>query len=548
MDQWPHKKIYLAAFVILLITVLFSHLSTVELRAEEPRRAIVAMEMMLTGDYIVPKINGCHYYNKPPLFNWILVLFFKIFGSFENWVVRIPSLISFLLCGLASFVFAKKYLNRETALLSTLFFLTIGELLFYATQISGEIDLFFTLIVCLQVMSMYHFFRQKQWIWMFLISYSLAAAGFLTKGMPAILFQGVTLALITIYYRQWRMLVSWQHLTGLLIFSGITGSYFVAYAQREDVTPYLINLLAEASQKSGVDNSAFKLITSTLVYPFEVLKWLLPWSVLSIYIFSKKTITALRQNEVLAFLALFILANLPVYWITDNPKSRYVFMFFPFMMMLVAHFYLTRKEEWPKITRGIMTLFGIVVMAVPLIAIVLPWLPRDYDLDQALLKSSIVLIPSTCVAWLYFRFKTNRLAYVVLSLLLARLMLNFFMLPSVQESSHALVNQQHLQTILAFTKDDPLFISGEPFTQQNELAIGPIQVASSEISTAPEISYILPYYYTKLTRRVLMYEPKMQSGKWYLIYGKDLQEEVVETFYRYEEPATKDEMALVRVK
>lgn len=548
MDQWPYKKIYLAVFVVLLLVVLFSHLSTVELRAEEPRRAIVAMEMAITGDYIVPRINGYNYYNKPPLFNWVLILFFKIFGSYENWVVRIPSLICFLLCGLASYFFAKKYLNRETALLSAMFFLTSGELLFYATQISGEIDLFFTLLVCLQVMGMYHFFRQKQWLLMFLCSYGLTAAGFLTKGLPSILFQGITLAIITIYYRQWRMWFSWQHLLGILMFCVITVSYFAEYAQREDVTPYLINLFAEASQKTGVDTSPVKLITSTLLYPFEVLKWILPWSLLSIYFFSKKTIASIRQNQVLPFLALFILANLPVYWLTDNPKSRYIFMFFPFMMMLITHAYLNRKEEWPKISRIIMMLFGIVVVAVPMIALVLPWLPQSVSPDHLVLKSALVFFPSVFFAWLYFRSKTNRLEYFMLSLLMIRLMINFFVQPSIRESSHALVNLDHLQTILEITGDEPLFISGEPFTQQNNLSIGPIQMASSEISTAPEISYILPYYYTKLTHRVLRYEQDLQAGKWYLIYTQDIREESVDIFYRYEEPLTKDEMALVRLE
>ncbi len=40
---------------------------------EEPRRALVAMEMMYSGDYIHTTIHGAAYYNKPPLFNWLVV-------------------------------------------------------------------------------------------------------------------------------------------------------------------------------------------------------------------------------------------------------------------------------------------------------------------------------------------------------------------------------------------------------------------------------------------------------------------------------------------
>ena len=75
---------------------LFSNLYTLELRAEEPRRAATAIEMYLTKDYVVPHLNSYNYYNKPPLFSWVLTFFFSLFGSFDEWVVRLPSLLSFV--------------------------------------------------------------------------------------------------------------------------------------------------------------------------------------------------------------------------------------------------------------------------------------------------------------------------------------------------------------------------------------------------------------------------------------------------------------------
>ena len=41
---------------------------------EEPRCAIIAQEMLLTGDYVVPKVYQTPYLKKPPMQNWLIAL------------------------------------------------------------------------------------------------------------------------------------------------------------------------------------------------------------------------------------------------------------------------------------------------------------------------------------------------------------------------------------------------------------------------------------------------------------------------------------------
>src|SRR5690606_17225825 len=117
------KKIIILIIVSLAVALL-GWQWVIELQAEEPRRAIVSIEMMLSGNYIVPQINDVSYYNKPPIFNWLMVAFFYIFGSFDEWVVRLPSLLSFIALGFLHYVFVKRFINAKTALYSSLFFIT----------------------------------------------------------------------------------------------------------------------------------------------------------------------------------------------------------------------------------------------------------------------------------------------------------------------------------------------------------------------------------------------------------------------------------------
>ena len=79
-----HNPTFVALLFILGAVALFLNLGLEPLHFEEPRRAIVALEMELTGNWWVPKINGEYYYNKPPVYNWLLIGLYKVFG-YEEW-------------------------------------------------------------------------------------------------------------------------------------------------------------------------------------------------------------------------------------------------------------------------------------------------------------------------------------------------------------------------------------------------------------------------------------------------------------------------------
>ena len=131
-------------------------------------------------------------------------------------MARLPGVLSFL--GMAGLLFAavRRYVDGKVALLAALFFLTSADLLFYGTVNSGEIDLLFSFLVMAQVLAIFHFRQRKRWLMLFLVSYVLAAIGFLTKG-PSIIFQLLTLGALFAYHKEWKRLFSWQHLVGLLV-------------------------------------------------------------------------------------------------------------------------------------------------------------------------------------------------------------------------------------------------------------------------------------------------------------------------------------------
>ncbi len=59
-------------------------LGSSELRSEEGHRVIPAVEMLESGDYLVPHIGGQPYLRKPPLINWLIAGSFKMLSRAQR--------------------------------------------------------------------------------------------------------------------------------------------------------------------------------------------------------------------------------------------------------------------------------------------------------------------------------------------------------------------------------------------------------------------------------------------------------------------------------
>ena len=103
----PNRLTTILVFLLAAFALLGGqHL--LELRAEEPRRAVVALEMVLSGNYLAPHINGMPYYNKPPGFNWMVAACYQLFGSTSEWVSRLPAVLAFLAMGVVNFFVVRR--------------------------------------------------------------------------------------------------------------------------------------------------------------------------------------------------------------------------------------------------------------------------------------------------------------------------------------------------------------------------------------------------------------------------------------------------------
>lgn len=515
-----------AAFILLYLLSVLWNLGYLELAGEEPRRAIISLEMLQSGNYFKPTQMGWDYYNKPVLFNWILCTMIKLTGSSSEFVLRLPSFLFFLLWGVAHYRVSKKFLPRNVALLSSLFMFTSAEIYFYGLGNGAEIDIFYSFIVYLQAVSIFYFFHQKNWTKLYLLSYFFCAVGFLTKGFPSLVFQALTLAAICHYAKSIRALFQPAHLLGILVFTIFAGAYFYSYSQYNSPQRLLINLLNESLIKSGIGERSNKLFDKAVGYPFLLFKLLAPWSLL--FLFLRRSIwREAIKNPFVRFSCLFIAYNIWVYWFTGQPKARYVYMFVPFACTMLSFIYweLVKRKSVPlsKLLTFLGFVFGIILLAV----IALPFF-------EAVPSVLVFLISVSLVVFLYFYFQTtkNKIWLFITGVVLLRLVYSSLFIP-IQYEKIANYSRNTKKAAEKLRSGQLTFWA--PPAQFTFAINSKLFSKTFESIPAPALLHAqVPYYYHKYTGNLLLYDTALVEGKNYLSFETDTRNLNIDSIFSFQ--------------
>ena len=146
LEEYLQKNPQKIFFFLLLLTipVFLINLGLLPLFADEPTRAIVALEMILNKNAAVLTIGGDYYYNKPPFYNWILALFYILTGSYSEFVTRLPAVVPMFLFAITIYYWVSFFLkDKRIGALSGIMFLVNGRMLIYDSML-GHIDIFYS--------------------------------------------------------------------------------------------------------------------------------------------------------------------------------------------------------------------------------------------------------------------------------------------------------------------------------------------------------------------------------------------------------------------
>ena len=123
--------IVIAVLAVLSYALFFYGLGSIGLVGpDEPRYAAIAREMLITRDYITPRLYGIPWFEKPPLMYWLAALGYKLFGISEAGA-RFPSALSATVCLFLIYWCGRKLWDRAIGFLAALVVATsIGSFVF----------------------------------------------------------------------------------------------------------------------------------------------------------------------------------------------------------------------------------------------------------------------------------------------------------------------------------------------------------------------------------------------------------------------------------
>jgi len=478
-----------------LLIAYLSHLGYLPLdpESDESRRAVVTAEMMISHNYITPTINAEIYLNKPPLYNWIVAAYFKLFGDYSMFAFRLQVIVAVFVMGLLIYFFTKKYTNHLVAFFTALAYMSNGRLLIYES-LYGYIDTTFALAVYANMMMIFYFGQRKKYYALFISSYIVCAMAFLLKGVPAIAFQGITLITYFIFKRDFKRLFTLPNFVGLGIFILLLGSYYFSYFSNNDFSPEILfnKLFNESAQRTFIQYGFGATIKHGFTFPFEMFYHFLPWTIFLIACFQKNFWGILKENKFVQYMVWIFVANIPVYWFSVDVYPKYVFMFVPLVYGITFYFYFNlNKDAWQRKVINVIMISACVIM---FLASLIVLFTKTVDvLEYPFLQIAFLIVMLGICA--FISFKKQYAVYAFLgAVVLARISFNWFVLPHRGEKT--LQAKNDAKKILDITKQKQLFILNNADTHNFDgfsfyLTTGRNEVLKKSSAISPGNFYIV---------------------------------------------------------
>lgn len=340
---------------------------------DEARYSEIPREMVATGHYITPRLNGVKYLEKPPLFYWLQASSIKLFGLGE-WSMRLWDALFALIGCLATYAAGRFLFDRRTGLFSAIILAT--SFLYYGMSRVVTLDMAVSVLITLTLFAFLVGLRfpigpRRRWfMWG---AFALAALAVLTKGLIGIVLPMLIIGVWIILLNRWRLLAEIYLPTGLLWFLLIAAPWHVLaqWHNPEFFHYYFIHqhferFLTPISHRPG----------PPWYFVPVVLLGFFPWSVFLIQAVASNVDfgrEARQHRDQELFLFLWAVLIFLFFSISDSKLIPYVLPIFPALALLVGRYFARLWDRPP--TRGLKTGYWVFALAAAVLSVALLFVP-----------------------------------------------------------------------------------------------------------------------------------------------------------------------------
>ncbi len=316
---------------------------------DEPRYAEVAREMLLTGEYLVPHLNGDLYTQKPPLQFWAMAAAAKLTGRLDEAAARLPAVLSAIAALLLVHRIGLRLFGRRAAWFAAAAFATCSKVLWQGRI--GQIDM---LLVALVTAAMWFWVRAwtEKRPRLVLGFYFCAGLGTLAKGPVSLLppLLGILAFLLWQKDREdWRRL--WLG-RGLLLYAAVALAWLVPAWLRAG-TEYLDAIaFRQTVERYAEPWHHFK----PWYYYLEVLPAdFFPWSLLvpGALVAAWQTLQG-RARQGLRFAISWCVATIVFFSLSPAKRTVYILTLYPALAIALGAGLDAIATTWPRYRRWIL--------------------------------------------------------------------------------------------------------------------------------------------------------------------------------------------------
>lgn len=323
---------------LLLVWIYTYRISSNPLKWEEPRRCLVAMEMIHRGDYLVPRVMGEIYLSKPPFQNWLVALYSGYdMGRVGALSVRLLTLTALVGICLLLWRLGTPALGRDPDPLPALLFLTTGLTVQFGRV--GEIDILFCLLTTAALASFEFGRRRGSAVMQWVAPQALLGIGILTKGIAPVFFYPPVLFCVWLYRRENR--VSYAGLvSGAVLMILVVAAWLVPYSLQVPIEVLQTRWIKEIGERA-VDPDNPPVLLHLAKYPVRLLGIAMPWS-LAVLIAGwgnfRSAGKRIRSDPYLGLCASVVGWVILIFLFVPGVNGRYLFPAIPFFAVLAAEF------------------------------------------------------------------------------------------------------------------------------------------------------------------------------------------------------------------
>jgi 4-amino-4-deoxy-L-arabinose transferase-like glycosyltransferase len=306
---------------------------------DEGRYTDIARWMAGSGDWLIPRMNGLPFIQKPPLYFWLEAAAIGRVGA-SPFVARLVPLASGVLICVSVFWLVRRFVDEHAARWS-LAALVFNPLLFGGAQYAN-FDLLIAGLVTATLalaVSATQFKSSARTLW--LGAYGTAGLAVLAKGLIGIVLPGMVFVGWAVASRRLDWLVRALSLPGLLVFGiiALPWFYLVESHYAGFINYFFVHHHFDRYLQPGFNNAH-----GVWFFPAVLLGGMLPWTVaplLNWRSFRQASASSLRSLGVVWFVVILIFFSLP-----RSKLVGYIFPSLPAFAIIVGPWFATYRYRY----------------------------------------------------------------------------------------------------------------------------------------------------------------------------------------------------------